>query len=53
MVGMTKEMCKAAWGTTKNIVQGTVGGKQLEQWIYNDNQWIRFDDKGFVELLVD
>jgi len=53
MVGMTREMCKAAWGTTKNIVQGTVNGKQLEQWIYNDNQWIRFDDKGFVELFVD
>jgi len=50
--GMSKDMCKAAWGNPKTIGKGKVNGAEIEQWVYSDTRWIRFNN-GYVELFVE
>ena len=35
-IGMTKEMCKLAWGEPKKINETITSGKKTEQWVYSD-----------------
>lgn len=42
-IGMTKEMCKLAWGEPKDINKTITSGKNTEQWVYSDN-YLYFDN---------
>lgn len=36
-IGMTKEMCKTAWGEPKKINETITSKSTTEQWVYDDN----------------
>lgn len=36
-IGMTKEMCRIAWGAPKKINETITAGRKSEQWVYSDN----------------
>lgn len=41
-IGMTKEMCKDAWGTPINKYRTTTAGSVTEVWCYNYKTRIYF-----------
>lgn len=43
-VGMTKEMCIAAWGKPSDINKTTTAYGVREQWVYNLKTYLYFDD---------
>lgn len=43
VIGMTKEMCRLAWGEPKSINETITSGKKTEQWVYSDN-YLYFDN---------
>ncbi len=45
-IGMTKEMCRLAWGEPKEINETITASGKTEQWIYNGN-YLYFD-KGIL-----
>lgn len=42
-IGMTKEMCKLSWGEPENVNKTTIQGKQTEQWVYGNGNYLYFD----------
>lgn len=43
-VGMTKTMCKAAWGEPYEIHTSTSSKKVIEQWIYGGSTYLYFEN---------
>lgn len=43
VIGMTKEMCRLAWGEPKSINETITSGKKTEQWVYSEN-YLYFDN---------
>ncbi len=46
--GMTKEMCREAWGNTHTTQLFTVGNATIEVWGYSLYRWLRFKDEKLV-----
>lgn len=44
MIGMTKEMCREAWGRPYNINTTTVASGTSEQWCYSMKNYLYFDN---------
>ena len=44
VLGMTKEMCRAAWGDPMDINTTTVSGLTREQWVYGGGNYLYFDN---------
>lgn len=46
-LGMTKEMCKIAWGTPQNIVQNA----NIESWIYSYSTFLYFSGDKLIQIV--
>ncbi|MFA7445286.1 MAG: hypothetical protein WCY89_05015 [Flavobacteriaceae bacterium] len=43
-IGMTKEMCKLSWGEPTDVNKTAVAGKQTEQWVYGNGNYLYFEN---------
>ena len=43
-IGMTKEMCSESWGNPYDINTTSVNGKTSEQWVYENDSYLYFDN---------
>ena len=43
-IGMTKEMCSESWGTPSDINTTTLNGQTSEQWVYENDSYLYFDN---------
>ena len=44
-LGMNKEQVTLSWGKPKKVNKDIYQGSIHEQWVYDDNQYLYFDDK--------
>ncbi|MCE7997017.1 MAG: hypothetical protein HEP71_33975 [Roseivirga sp.] len=44
VIGMTKEMCRKAWGSPLDIYKTTLEGLVSEQWVYSLSNYLYFDN---------
>ena len=49
IIGMTKEMCKLAWGEPNKINETIYLNKNSEQWVYSDN-YLYFDNGKLIAI---
>lgn len=49
-MGMTKEMCEAAWGWARNKTKTVAGSKVIEVWFYSSDRWLKFVDNKLVQI---
>ena len=49
-MGMTKEMCRAAWGEPDHINKTTTKNGKHEQWVYSLGNYLYFDNNILTEI---
>ena len=49
-LGMTKNMCREAWGVPMNSYRTKVPGKQSEVWLYNYKTRVYFENGKVVRI---
>jgi hypothetical protein len=50
VIGMTKEMCRLAWGSPMNINTTTTKYGTNEQWVYSLKHYLYFDDSKLTAI---
>lgn len=49
-LGMTKDMCEAAWGWPSNRSKSAVGSNVVEIWFYSGNRWLKFVNNKLTQI---
>lgn len=49
-LGMTKDMCEAAWGWPSNKSKAAVGSNVVEIWFYSGDRWLKFVNNKLTQI---
>jgi hypothetical protein len=49
--GMTKDMCREAWGSADRVLTSSINGTEYETWMYSYSGWLKFKNNKLVMIM--